>query len=177
METQKNRSIRSPENGYHYALIVNKLSLSQVFLNEQADTITKSFGGALLFIWERLTASDFSNGHIFAINQCLHLSSTVAQLCSNSSRLQETMAWLKPFARKHLTDSSSVISAAVLAHLFDMVEGKRWLPHEDLLAKLKRARPKHIPADAWYTKDLRQRLAGANWMIGSTAAHELGLQG
>ena len=178
MEAQNCRSVGFVDDRCNFAAIVKGLDITPEFVDRHKNVIMERFVGALLCVWRKLKAEpggDFSNSHIFAINQCLGLASSVALLGSDSGLLRVMMDRLASLARKSATDVSTLISVAVLAHLFTVVEKEKWLPEKTMAAKLNRARPKDTPVGFSIVDELRQRFKNANWLIGPEAVSAMGL--
>lgn len=131
-------------------LMTKVLRLSESFLEEHDRVIREKLRGAAADL--RRESSD-----IFAINQCLHLASSI--VLRNTTNLNETLDTIRRLdGLPHGKDPATILTIATLYFLLER-ESKR-PADEDTTARLGR---------------IRGRFQEMNWMIGPEAMAALGI--
>lgn len=122
----------------------------------------------------------FSNRDIFAINQCVHLATSIVLLGSDADRLENTMHKTKTEFPN--SDPNSVITIATLYYLLTNYMGRQNEKIEEIRAKFTQAPqvpevPKEEPPQ-WQTivQYIRERFDAVNWMIGQEGMKTLGIE-
>ncbi len=137
-------------------ILFDDLKLSRDFLSEQEH--------AKLVHDKLLCAADDlgrENGDMFAINQCLHLASTV--VLRHASRLRPTLGKLRELLPEpDRQDPTTALTVATLYYL--------------LRTELKRVSEQADPSDNEKLELLHKRLDRINWLVGRGIMEQLGIR-
>jgi hypothetical protein len=131
-------------------ILFQHLKVPREFLREHAQVIRDKL---------RCAAGDLTreNGDLFAINQCLHLASSV--VLRNADHLGETLAAVREHAGLKELDPTTVVTVATLCYL--------------LQAEIYAAPP---PEDRERLQRLWRRFDAINWLVGTDAMRVLGIE-
>jgi hypothetical protein len=102
------------------SILLDRLHVDQSFIEAHAARIKSRFLDAADILARR--NADMVPDDVFAINQCLHVASTVVLLGSNIENINSTAQLLKENESYADIDPTSVVSAAALFYLLKMHE-------------------------------------------------------
>jgi hypothetical protein len=121
----------------------------------------------------RIAAADVRREHddLFAINQCLHLASSV--VLRNPSHLGETLTSLRAEEGLEDQDPTTIVTVAALYYL--ILSEADQVASEKQNAKVEEDRMKASENEI-KLKRLRNRFDNINWLIGKDAMRALGIE-
>lgn len=132
-------------------VLFRDLRLPEQFLDEFAGLIRKKLVDAAADL-------DQEHGDIFAINQCLHLASSI--VLRNAKHLDETLAKIRSIEGFAGMDPTTVVTIATF-YVILRGEQRKVAKDKELTTKLKR---------------LHGRFDEINWLIGRAAMETLGIE-
>lgn len=153
---------------FNYETVVSSyLKVDSQFLDNHGETIHTR----LKAIYDALKTESkdaFGNRDIFAVNQCLHLATSIALLGSSSSDLQKTIDIIRAEAKFH-NDPTTVITISTLYYLLSV-----YMDTENKDRNI----PEYFDAVDWQTivEHIHKRLDAVNWMIGREDMEVLGIE-
>jgi hypothetical protein len=134
---------------FYQKVVRDHLKVSEEFLGEHADVIREKLNFAAAEILRE-------RGHIFAINQCLHLAGSLVLHCA-SLNLNYALDKVRQVPEFYGKDPTTVVTIAMLYHLLET----------DVLVQTEQDRESR--------EVLLKQFRGINWMIGGEALEALGI--
>ena len=158
-------------------IVLDGLKITDQFLleDERSATIHERLKSACQVIKDDKPDS-FSNRDIFAINQCVHLATSIVLLGTVADQLQETMNKTKDEFPN--SDPTSVITIATLYYLLVDYMKRQDAKMKEIREKLDRKESTKGDIVNWQEIVLciRKRFDAVNWMIGHDGMKKLDIE-